>query len=277
VVDSGRPGPRISIVTPSFNQAQFLERTLRSVLEQGYPDLEYIVMDGGSSDESPRIIERYADRLAHWQSGPDGGQSAAINAGWRRATGEIVGWLNSDDYLLPGTLDLVAQFMRDHPDASAVYGQVDLVSAEGRALGRIGEPFSRRILLFSRTVVPQPAAFVRRAALDRAGPLDEGLQFTMDLDLWFRLARVGPLRFVPRPLAAATVHPEAKTFRDRDPMARERQMVRLRYARGPERLVVRAQPMASRAYQVLPQSVRERADLLRPRRARADRIDGARR
>src|SRR5262245_41954229 len=104
--------PRISIVTPSFNQARFLEQTVRSGLDQGYPDLEYIVMDGGSTDGSQDIIRRFAPRLAHWQSAPDGGQGPAILDGWKRATGDLIAWLNSDDVLLAGALDAIASAWR---------------------------------------------------------------------------------------------------------------------------------------------------------------------
>src|SRR5687767_5199473 len=110
------PLPVISLVTPSLNQASFLERAIRSVIEQNYPNLEYIVMDGGSTDGSVDIIEEYSDRLAYWVSEPDGGQSAAINAGWSRSSGNVLAWLNSDDYLLPGTLQWPGQFFADHLD-----------------------------------------------------------------------------------------------------------------------------------------------------------------
>lgn len=266
--------PRITIVTPSYQQAPFLERTIRSVLDQGYPNLEYFVHDGGSTDGSVEIIERYAAQLSAWRSGPDGGQSDAILSGWERATGDVVAWLNSDDFLLPGTLDFIGNTFANRPDETFVYGQVELVDTAGRPLGRIGEPFRRRTLLFSRNVVPQPAAFVRRSALVQAGSLDRDLHFAMDLDLWLRLAQIRAPVYVDRPLAGATVHAEAKTTRDRDPMARERQAVRMRHARGAERAVVALQPVASAAYWRLPEPARSLIDRVRPRRHRADRPGG---
>ena len=108
--------PRITVVTPSFNQARYLDRTIRSVLDQGYPNLEYMVLDAGSTDGSLDIIKRYSDRLDYWRSGPDNGQSAAVNEGWQRASGEVMAWLNSDDFYLPGALDFVGNHFRVHPE-----------------------------------------------------------------------------------------------------------------------------------------------------------------
>ena len=132
--------PRITIVTPSYQQGRWLERSIRSVLDQGYPNLEYMVLDGGSTDASVGIIERYGDRLARWSSGPDGGQAAAVDAGWRSATGEILGWLNSDDFYLPGTLELVGRWFADHPDRGFVYGRCRLVDPDGASAGHDRQP-----------------------------------------------------------------------------------------------------------------------------------------
>ncbi len=132
--------PRFSIVVPSFNQAPYLEQALRSILAQGYPDLEVIVMDGGSGDGSADIIRRYAPRLAYWQSQPDGGQAAALKAGFERSTGAVLGWLNSDDVYLPGALDEVAQWFLGHPGHAAVSGGGYFIDTEGRPtrFGRMG-------------------------------------------------------------------------------------------------------------------------------------------
>ena len=158
--------PSITVVTPSFNQGRFLERTILSVLDQAYPALEYFVMDGGSTDDSVDIIRRYAHRLDHWASQPDGGQTAAINTGWRMARGEILCWLNSDDYYLPGTLRFVGEYMREHPEEWVVYGSWEAVDDAGRRLNYAGRPFAHSRMILSQNCIPQPAAFIRREAID---------------------------------------------------------------------------------------------------------------
>lgn len=240
------PLPRITLVTPSLNQAAFLERTIRSVIEQNYPNLEYIVMDGGSTDGSVDIIQGYSERLAFWVSEPDGGQSAAINAGWRRSTGDVLAWLNSDDYLLPGTLQWAGEYFSQHIDTWLLYGRASLVDAGGIELGTVGWPYSRRSMMFRRQCIPQPSAFLRRDALDAVGSLDPDLQYTMDLDLFLRVASVARPVFVPRRVAVMTIHPDAKTSRGRVQMARDRWVVRRRQARGFEKPLVELMAVASR-------------------------------
>lgn len=258
--------PAITIVTPSFNQGRFLERTIRSVLEQGYPKLEYIVMDGGSTDGSVEIIERYAARLAFWSSGPDGGQAAAINAGWRMASGEVLAWLNSDDFYLPGTLVQIGEAFVNHRNASVVYGQTRRVDADDQPLGTVGSAFRWRTLLYSHQVIPQPSAFFRRAAVDAVGVLDESLHYSMDYDFLLRLTRHGSALLLPRPLAVATIHDEAKTTRDRVLAGAETHRVRMRYARGVGAAMVRVQPVLSWAFQRIPSPVRAFINRFRPRR-----------
>jgi glycosyltransferase involved in cell wall biosynthesis len=272
--DPARALPRITLVTPSFQQADFLKATIESVVDQAYLDLEYFVYDGGSTDGSVEIIKDRSSWIDYWQSQPDGGQAAAINAGWTRATGEILGWLNSDDQLLPGALHRIGELFLDHPEADLIYGRMDLVDPAGRILGTLGEPYRRRTMLFSRNVVPQPAAFVRRAAIDRLGQLDESLGYVMDFELWLRLTADRPPLAVPETLARAVVHGATKTFAGRDAMASERHRIRLRYARGVERLIVHVQPISSALYHRLPPVARRWIDAVRPRRTRADRIEG---
>jgi len=271
--DPDRVLPRITLVTPSYQQATFLQATIESVVGQAYSDLEYFVYDAGSTDGSVQIIQDRSSAIDYWQSQPDGGQAAAINAGWTRATGEILGWLNSDDQLLPGALRRIGELFLDHPDTDLIYGRMDLVDPSGRILGTVGEPYRRRTMLFSRDVVPQPAAFVRRTAIDRLGHLDESLGYVMDFELWLRLTADRPPLAVPETLARAVVHGATKTFAGRDAMAGERHRVRLRYARGVERLIVRVQPTSSALYHRLPPFARRWIDSVRPRRTRADRID----
>ena len=258
--------PLITLVTPSYNQASYLERTIRSVLDQGYPNLEYIIMDGGSQDGSVEIIERYADRLHYWQSAPDGGQTAAINAGWRKGDGEVLAWLNSDDYYLPRALWLAGEYFRDHPETWVMYGSMQLVDSAGLPIGYTGEPFRRRTMITSRDVIPQPSSFIRRTAIEQVGEMNESLRYVMDLEIFLRIAERSEPVYVPQVLSAQTVHAEAKTVKDRWPMGDERYMIRRQYAHGLEQLYVRIQPVQSRLYHLLPDRLRRIVALLRPGR-----------
>jgi glycosyltransferase involved in cell wall biosynthesis len=206
--------PRISVVTPSFNQGDYLEATIRSVLLQGYANLEYLILDGGSQDASVAIIQHYEPWLAYWHSRPDRGQSDAINQGLRQATGEIVGWLNSDDVLLPGTLRLIGEYFATHPQTVLVYGNAQLISREGEVLGpnTHTQPFDERLLLEHDDIVPQPSAFFRQSAFRSVGGLDETLHYALDWDLWIRLGRCGPVAFLPDFLSQMRIYPEAKTY-----------------------------------------------------------------
>ena len=149
--------PSISIVTPSFNQGEFLEDTLKSVLAQAYPELEYIVVDGGSTDDSVDIIQRYAEQLDWWVSEADHGQSEAINKGFRQATGELIGWVNSDDLLMPGTLLKVAEAFENNPDAVLVYGDVDSIDADGQVFNTVRYGNWGLLDLMRFSILGQPA------------------------------------------------------------------------------------------------------------------------
>ena len=216
--------PKISIVTPSFNQGEFLERTIRSVLAQDYPNVEYIVMDGGSTDESLPIIARYADRLAHWESAPDRGQSHAINRGFARATGDIFGWLNSDDWLEPGALSRVAEQAMRYPDVGAFVGEARVVDLNGNVelYKKPGElTFDAFCHWLDGEFFMQPACFFRRSAWEASGPLDESLHIALDLDLWLRMVRRVTFRPVDHCLSTALRHPRAKTRTHRSEMYAE--------------------------------------------------------
>lgn len=205
----GSPWPRISIVTPSYNQRDFIQETLRSVLLQGYPNLEYGVIDGGSTDGSVEIIRRYAPWLAYWVSERDGGQSAAINKGWARATGDVLAYLNSDDLYEPGALLRVAVARTSRPSAGLWHGRC-LEFDEMAVRRMLGEPYAMFTALTqgydAGGRVAQPAAFVSRQALQRVGMLDVRLKQSMDKDLWQRVAALYEVAFLPEVLARFRVH-----------------------------------------------------------------------
>jgi glycosyltransferase involved in cell wall biosynthesis len=208
--------PKISIVTPSFNQGKFLEKTILSVLEQGYPNLEYIIVDGGSSDESVEIIKKYADRLNYWVSEPDRGQSHAINKGFERATGEIFGWLNSDDWYHPGALLAVVEAFAANPDAGAVVGAGEMVDEAGIELFRC-EPFPvtvETLYNWQEQFFWQPSCFFSKKAWAECGPLDEEIHYAMDLDLWFNMAKNFSFALTPADLSCSLKHAQAKTSVD---------------------------------------------------------------
>lgn len=209
----GSPWPQISIVTPSFNQGQFIEETIRSVLLQGYPNLEYIIIDGGSTDGSVEIIKKYEPWLAYWVSEKDDGQSHAINKGWKHSSGEILCWLNSDDTLLMGTLYRAALTLRERPDAGLVYAMGKIVDVDGNPTGQTFGRDSNLIsmLLTSRNAIAQPSTFVSRRAIDRVGYLNVEFHMSMDWDLWIRIASRYPIVFVPEIWSRMRVWEGAKT------------------------------------------------------------------
>jgi glycosyltransferase involved in cell wall biosynthesis len=213
----GAPWPRISVVTPSYNQGEFLEQTIRSVLLQSYPDLEYMIFDGGSSDGSVEIIKKYGDHLAHWESETDRGQSHAINKGFAKATGQIVCWLNSDDFYLPGTLKFVADALADGTGNSAIVGHALRVYADGRGAMKLEGRYKNltRLLQFWRGYeMHQPSIFWRREVFEKVGLLDEGQHYILDFDYWVRIARHFEFTNVNRILSCATYHGRAKTGDD---------------------------------------------------------------
>ncbi|MDD5467450.1 MAG: glycosyltransferase family 2 protein [Anaerolineales bacterium] len=204
--------PLVSIVTPSFNQAQFLEEAIRSVLEQDYPNLEYLIVDGGSSDGSLEIIRRYAPRLAWWTSVTDEGQTDAINKGFAQAKGEILAWLNSDDAYLPGAVSQAVAYLQAHPEAGMVYGDANLIDEQGNVIGKFpARQTDYRRLRRGHVHIPQQAAFFRAALWHQVGPLDPTFYFAMDYDLWVRLARLAPLHYHPRPWANFRLHGGGKS------------------------------------------------------------------
>ncbi len=208
------PAPVLSIVTPSLNQGQFLERTLRSVLDQGYPRLEYVVQDGGSDDDTLALLERHGGRLRHWESCPDEGQGQAINLGFRHTTGEIMAYLNSDDVLLPGSLAFVARYFVEHPDVDVVYGHRVIIDEYDGEVGRWVLPPHDDDVLSWCDYVPQETLFWRRRAWERIGAaLDESFQFALDWDLLLRFRDAGAkFARLPRFLGALRLHARQKTL-----------------------------------------------------------------
>ncbi len=223
--------PKISIITPSFNQARFLERTMRSVLDQNYPNLEYIVIDGGSTDGSIEIIKNYENQLAFWISEKDRGQSHALNKGFSRASGEIIGWLNSDDLYCPGALAAVAEAYAANPQDEAWYGGIYIADAEDRILDALWplDP-DPAYTVFVALDIHQQALFWKRDLMQRVGVTDESLHFAMDWDFIIRLLLSGRFRRIKRHLGIFRLHEEAKTANMADVGARDRQLLFERYA-----------------------------------------------
>jgi len=211
----------VSVVTPSYNQAAYLEQTMRSVLEQDHRELEYIVVDGGSTDGSVDIIKRFEDKLAWWASGKDSGQAEAINKGMKRARGEIVAWLNSDDVLLPGAISGAVQAFASHPKAVFVYGDTQAVDAQNRILNVLHYRQLSLEDLLCFQIIGQPAVFMRRSAFEAAGGLDTSYHFMLDHQLWIKLAQQGEIVHVDQLWASARYHAEAKNRAQATGFARE--------------------------------------------------------
>lgn len=203
--------PTVTVVTPSFNQAPFLEQTIRSVLEQGYPKLEYMVLDGGSTDGSVEMIRKYAPRLSYWRSEHDAGQCDAINSGWTRASGDIVAYLNSDDVYLANAIHTAAAFMQTHPEAELVYGFIQHIDESGNVFDAVQPPHFTVSRLLEYCFIPQPTVFMRRSLLQRIGPLDESLHYSFDYEYWLRASRVTTPMRIPAFIAAARYHGASKT------------------------------------------------------------------
>jgi glycosyltransferase involved in cell wall biosynthesis len=198
---------KLSIITPSYNQAEFIEQTIRSVLDQGHPDLEYLVMDGGSKDGTVEILRKYGDRLK-WVSEKDGGQAAALNTGFRRTTGEIIGWINSDDAYAPGAFAAVSGYFEAHPEVDWLYGRCPIIDRQGGVhkgwVTQYKEFWMRRYSykrLLIENFLSQPAIFFRRRLLDKVGLLDEDYHCAMDYHLWVRMGAVAEPAFLDRELA----------------------------------------------------------------------------
>lgn len=200
----------VSIITPSYNQAKYLEQTMLSVLNQDHPSIEYIVVDGASTDGSVEIIKKYAGKLAHWESAKDKGQAEAINKGFARATGEIVAWLNSDDYYLPGTVRAAVKVFEEHPEIVLVYANMLAVDENGQTFNTLTYKQLTLEDLLCFQIIGQPSVFMRRSALQKTSGLDLTFHFLLDHLLWIKIAKHGKILHINQTWSAARYHAEAK-------------------------------------------------------------------
>lgn len=221
----------VSIVTCSFNQRAFLEATIQSVINQVNVDLEYIIIDGDSTDDSQSVIRQYQDKLSYWVSEPDSGQSEAINKGLKRARGDIVGWLCSDDLLAPGALEQVISFFENNPKVDAIYGDAVLINANGAILKKKREiGFHPWILANDHNYIPQPAMFWRRNVHSKIGYLREDLHLAMDLEFWLRMSKFGlKVIHINQCFAAMRCHDAQKVFTQRLALLAENTKIRNEY------------------------------------------------
>lgn len=206
--------PLVSIITPSFNQANYLEATILSVLGQSYPHIEYIIMDGGSTDGSVDVIKKYEGRIASWVSEQDKGQTDAINKGFHRAKGDILAWINSDDtYSNPNAVADAVNFLIANPEVAMVYADCNFIDEQGKIIGEFASRQTNYAKLRSGYVhIPQQTMFFRAKYWKELGPLDPSFYFAMDYDLWVRIAKHAPIRYLPgKTWANFRIHTSSKT------------------------------------------------------------------
>lgn len=203
--------PKVTIVTPSFNQAAYLEQTIMSVLNQDYPNIEYIVIDGGSTDSSVDIIKKFQDKLAYWISEADNGQSCAINKGFEHATGQIFNWLNSDDLLMPSAVRIAVHYLMENPDIGMVYGDRITVDEGGNFLSLTQVPSYNAGVFRHHLRIPQETTFFRSELWSQVDGVDEELKFCIDYDLFVKLSKITKFYHIPFVLGAYRKHPLSKT------------------------------------------------------------------
>lgn len=204
----GSNKPLISIITPSYNQGRFIEETIESILAQDYPNIEHIVIDGGSTDNTVDILKKYDGKIK-WVSEKDKGQSDALNKGFRMAKGEILGWLNSDDMYLPGAISNIMEYFESHPDVGMVYGKTYFTDEFGNIIGNFPtEPFDYKKLAYFNFIA-QSSAFYRRDVYFDAGGVDLGLRYVIDYDMWPRMAKIARIEYLPDFMSKYRLHSES--------------------------------------------------------------------
>src|SRR5512140_543243 len=207
------PNPKVSIIMPSYNQGQFLEASIASVLAQSYPNIEFIAVDGGSKDNSAEILKKYEQHFAWWVSEKDKGHADALNKGFSHASGDILAWLNSDDVYLPNAVAQAVSVLQEHPEVGMVYGDADLIDNSGAKIGQFASrQTDYRRMLRGSVHIPQATTFFRAHLWRQVGPLDLSLFFSFDYDLWVKLAKVSQVLYVPQRWAQFRIHDNGKTI-----------------------------------------------------------------
>ncbi|MDA8561853.1 glycosyltransferase [Gammaproteobacteria bacterium] len=230
IAKKNKKQPRISIVIPSYNQAEFLEKTIKSILSQKYSNLELIVQDGGSTDNSVEILKKYEKHLKHWESKKDGGQSQAINLGFKHSSGEIMAYLNSDDLLLPNSLNYISDYFLKNPSIDVTYGHRILINENNDEIGRwVLPPHDCNVLKFA-DYIPQETLFWRKSAWEKAGAkIDESFKFAMDWDLLIRLQNIdAKFHRLPKFIGAFRIHSQQKTSSQMDHIG-QKEMNKIRF------------------------------------------------
>ena len=205
--------PTVTVITPAYNQAEFLRDTIESVLEQDYPHIEFVVLDDGSTDDTPKILAEYGNRF-RWETHANMGQTATINKGWSMTSGEIITWLNSDDTYLPGAVSTAVEYLVANPEVGIVYGDTLTTEADGTPFGRSKPlpPFDYREFVGSwENTIVQPSSFIRRSVIEKVDMLDPKFYYFMDWDLWLRAGLYFKIAYIPEMLSTYRFHAESKT------------------------------------------------------------------